>query len=648
LFLKTCLRSGAAACAVTLVFAAGGAGAQSVDDNAVKQAEDAFGTRVGQEAVGLYSATSARGFNPQDAGNMRLEGLYFDQRTQFLCGRIQKSTTMRVGLPAQDFAFPAPTGIVDISISQPTPKWTPALAVQYLKPHGLNFIAGALQGPVTDTVGVYFGISYVENTGSHNGSWVMNCGALVGRWTPNDKLQVMPLYTWNDRRNDESPPQILMAGALTPPRFNRRMFYGQSWAERHAFEETYGAIVRAAPLETWTINAGLFNSVSERVPSATVLFRNTNAAGIGTLDITGFPEHYAASVSGEVRATGVFTQGKVWQHTINLSVRGRDTDRKFGGGQTVGFGPRRVGVNDPVFEPAYVYGVRDIDHVRQITPGAAYTGRWAGTGALSVGVQKSLYRRDLSKEKGAATRTKSEPWLYYSTVAFYATNEITLFGSYMRGLEEFGVAPDNAANRGEPMRASLTEQIDAGVHYRIKPGLSASASVFEISKPYFDRDTTNVFTNVGALKHQGVELSLTGRLSPTWTVVTGALFLKPRVSGLPVDQGRLAEVPAGTPWQNINLNTQFSPPSWKGAALDATVEVTGRYYADRLNTLRMPSYATLNIGARYPLNIAGGRAVLRLLVNNITNTFAWTVNGASGAFAPISPTTYMVRLLADF
>lgn len=44
-------------------------------------ADDAFGTAVGLQNVGLYSETDARGFNPQQAGNLRIEGLYFDQQT---------------------------------------------------------------------------------------------------------------------------------------------------------------------------------------------------------------------------------------------------------------------------------------------------------------------------------------------------------------------------------------------------------------------------------------------------------------------------------------------------------------------------------------------------------------------------------------
>jgi len=59
-----------------------------------------------------------RGFSPTRAGNIRIEGLYFDQ-VWGLTGRIRRSTTIRVGLSAFGFDFPAPTGIVDYSFRKP-------------------------------------------------------------------------------------------------------------------------------------------------------------------------------------------------------------------------------------------------------------------------------------------------------------------------------------------------------------------------------------------------------------------------------------------------------------------------------------------------------------------------------------------------
>src|SRR5207245_3996795 len=47
-----------------------------------------FGLRLGLESIGLYGPGGVRGFNPQSAGNVRIDGLYFDQ---------QRSEERRVG-----------------------------------------------------------------------------------------------------------------------------------------------------------------------------------------------------------------------------------------------------------------------------------------------------------------------------------------------------------------------------------------------------------------------------------------------------------------------------------------------------------------------------------------------------------------------
>ena len=66
---------------VVLVLLPLAAAAQRVDDNAVTAADDAFGTTVGTQVIGLYDTDGARGFSPKDAGNLRIDGLYFDQQT---------------------------------------------------------------------------------------------------------------------------------------------------------------------------------------------------------------------------------------------------------------------------------------------------------------------------------------------------------------------------------------------------------------------------------------------------------------------------------------------------------------------------------------------------------------------------------------
>ena len=63
-------------------------------ENAVTQADDAFGTSIGNEDVGIYNSFDVRGFSPTRAGNVRIEGLYYDQVWP-LTSRVRRSTTIR-------------------------------------------------------------------------------------------------------------------------------------------------------------------------------------------------------------------------------------------------------------------------------------------------------------------------------------------------------------------------------------------------------------------------------------------------------------------------------------------------------------------------------------------------------------------------
>jgi iron complex outermembrane receptor protein len=93
--------------------------AQHASDNPVVSAEDAFGLTVGLESTGLYNPGLIRGFNPQTAGNARIDGLYFDQQAP-LTERVIEGSTIRVGISEVGYAFPAPTGIVDYDLRHAT------------------------------------------------------------------------------------------------------------------------------------------------------------------------------------------------------------------------------------------------------------------------------------------------------------------------------------------------------------------------------------------------------------------------------------------------------------------------------------------------------------------------------------------------
>ena len=623
------------------------ASAQRADENGVTSAEDAFGTKVGNDNVGLYESRNARGFDPQQAGNMRIEGLYFDQPATF-GSRLTRSTTMRIGLSAQSYPFPAPTGIADIHLILPANKTIVSASAEIQAPVGQRGITAEVSTPlIADKLGMVLSSKADTRRSDWRGEAQVLIGAGLFRWTPKDSVEIIPFIYYNQSFGEEVQPYVLTGGAFLPPRVDRSVFFGQDWAERRSNDFDAGVIMRSTPWTNWRLQAGLFRSVQDRPHNYVVFLRNTQADGTANLDILAYPKHASGSTSGEVRASGVFTSGS-YRQTVHIALRGRDTTRLFGGGTTVNFGPSRIGIYRAVTEPAYILGTRDKDVVSQFTPGVSYVGEWSNVGEFSVGLQKSFYHRGFGREGATPVTTRSQPWLYNATLALHFSADLTAYAGYTRGLEEFGTAPENAVNGGEPVPAGLTKQLDAGFRYRIFPGLNLMAGVFEVSKPYFDRDTANIYTDVGNLRHRGIEMSLAGRPIKGVTVVAGAMILQARVSGLPVDQGLIGDVPPGTPPTITRLNVQYEIPAWHGLSVDAQVETSGSVYANRLDTLRAPATATLALGARYAFTALQAKANLRVQVQNITNAYDWNVEGASGRFSASSPRRYLVRLAADF
>src|SRR5215472_10731239 len=103
---------------------AGTAAAEGTDTNVVTASADAFGVSIGVEALGVYSPSQVRGFDPLAAGNGRIEGLYADVLGQTipygpLPARLVLDTRIRVGPAAAGFPFPSPTGIVDFTLRSP-------------------------------------------------------------------------------------------------------------------------------------------------------------------------------------------------------------------------------------------------------------------------------------------------------------------------------------------------------------------------------------------------------------------------------------------------------------------------------------------------------------------------------------------------
>lgn len=633
----------------TSICFAGTASAQRADDNAVSAADDAFGTTVGNESTGLYSSQNARGFSPQSAGNVRVEGLFFDrQGAQGFTSRLFAGNTIHVGISAQSYPFPAPTGIANFRLRTPGEESVVSVFAGF-GPYDEYSVEIDTQTPLIPgklSLGVGFGYKNTAwDWGSH--SWTWSAASIV-KWRPTDNIEIIPFWSQSEISDWEVRPFIFTAGPFLPPKINRRTNFSQDWADWEENNTNFGVITRVNAWDDWTIRLGLFRSLSVRPENYLLFYSDTQPDGSADLSFFGQQDQRFGSYSGELRVSRIMVEGPR-RHTVHIAAKGRDVSRQFDGTSILPFGPAQIGVEMRVPRPDFVFGELDRNSTRQGTFGATYEGFWRDVGEFSVGLQKTWYKQTTAQVGLSEVSSKSSPWLYNATMAVYATDDLALYGSYTRGLEESGVAPDRANNRGEAVPASITEQIDAGVRYAITSRLKIVAGVFEVKKPFIETDAANVFGKIGSVRHRGVEISVAGELTDGLTIVAGTVLLQARVSGQLVDQGVIGRVPFGRNPRVSNLNVQYGPASWGGFSLETSIRNVVQGFADTANLLKLSPKTNVDLGARYRFNLFGAPAQLRARVQNVTNTYGWSIAGGSAAwYSYDGPTRFSISLAADF
>lgn len=631
--------------AVTAILAASlgaPAGAQRAGENAVTSADDAFGTSVGNEQIGLYSSDEVRGFSPGAAGNIRIDGLYlgglFIGNPRLLAG-----TSVKVGLTAQGYPFPAPTGIVELSLRPAGPK--PLLSAVV---HGGFQDGSELDGqlPLTNDLSLAGGVGFnhfIDNPGGDYGNYWS--AGIAPAWRPNKETEVRAFYALEVGPKDVSTPFIFVNGPHLPPRIPHR-FQGQHWAAWYNRNEMMGLFGHTVLRGGWSLKGGLFHQVFENKKSFNTLFLDTAADGASDFVVAIHPVRTTKYSAGEARLTRQFDEGPR-RHEIHLSVKGGSRSGDFGGEQVVDFGPVTVGQIPPQFpKPNVEFGPETSDKSRQRTGGIAYHGIWPGVGEVGLGLQRTDYRKTISPPNAPAIVTRAHPWLWNATLAVNLFRGLVAYGGYTRGLEDSGVAPEIAVNRSEAPPALLTSQRDVGLRYAFGP-MRLVVGGFDVRKPYFNLDPDLVFRDLGTVRHRGLEISLAGEPVKGLNLIAGAVVMKPRVSGPAVDLGLLGPKPVGQAETMITGYADYRLPFAPAFSVNLGVNYLGMRPASADNLVTVPSRTIVDLGGRYRFTVGKSPATLRLQLSNITNRYAWDVSDFGG-FRRNRPRSIQADLSVDF
>ena len=603
--------------------------AQRADENAVTAAEDAFGTTVGSQQIGLYDLEHVRGFSPRAAGNLRIEGLYFDMQTYGTNRCLFVEQTVRVGLAAQFFDTPSPTGIANFTLHATGPA-NGASVVATRGPFLLSSVELDAQR-VARGGAVGAGLCYHAESNFDidlaRRSHVFEAGA-VGHWQPTANVEVIPFWAEMHGREHDELPTVYVNGRDRPPEFMTARLPAQRWARWAWNETTAGVLARSVGVGTWSWAGGVFLSDGEYPVNYNDIYDDLDANGTVRHELDVTPPAHSRSTSGELRLLHRAVSGsqvRMW----SVALRGRNLSRSFGGDYfhdyTDDFGRMRIDDYRALPEPVVSFTPDSEDHASQLGVGVSFEQRWVGRGAVSVGIQKLDYRRAIVAPT-VTTREHSAPTLASVRLTADMRRTMVVYAGYTRGLEDSAPAPNNATNAFATAPATATWQVDAGMRLTPSDGTQIVAGVFEIQKAYFNLDNAGHYGQLGYILHRGVEASATIDGSGGLTTVLGAVWLRPSValSDAAVDPN--GGVALGTIPLHLNADLDYAPQGWGPWSGGLMLN----YFSERpAGQAQLPGYGTVSASVRYRKILFARTCLLRLDAYDLNNAVDPSV-GPSG------------------
>jgi len=220
-------------------------------------------------------------------------------------------------------------------------------------------------------------------------------------------------------------------------------------------------------------------------------------------------------------------------------------------------------------------------------------------------------------------------------VVFKASKQVSLYANYIEALVQGEVASATAPNNpGAVLAPYQSKQKEIGVKYD-GGNFGGNLGLFSIERP--SAYTVNgTFTTDGEQKNEGVEFNLYGEPVRGLRLLGGVTFLSAKQvksDGGTFDGKKII----GIPDTQANAGLEWDVPGIKGLTLTGRALYTASQYANRANTLSIPSWTRLDLGARYLTTMGEKLVTWRARVDNVTDRNYWaSVGGAS-------PTdTYMV------
>lgn len=242
-----------------------------------------------------------------------------------------------------------------------------------------------------------------------------------------------------------------------------------------------------------------------------------------------------------------------------------------------------------------------------------------------VGVRSSRYE---SEAVGASATTRYEADEVNPSVSlmYKPTSRLSVYGSYLEGVEESGQASTSLANAGEFLPPAVAKQKEIGVKAEVAQGVLLQAAYFDIKRPSTFVDASNRLVLNGLAQYKGVELAASGEVTKQLSLIGSLLFLDAKQLNRE-NAATFDKTPENTPKRTASLFAEYRLQSVPGLALNGGLFFVGKRPVNNANQAWVGGYTTVSLGARYSTKIAGKKTTFQAVLDNATDKQYWSAAG---------------------
>ena len=604
------------------------------------------GVTTSQINTSVYSNLAIRGIVVENRGNYRLNGTLPIINLVDLPLENKFRVEALKGASALYYGFTTPAGIINLTSKRPTED--PHLGLKVAgNDHGQ--LVGSFD--LSDTWGTFGarlnGAYGKQDTGVSKVDGDREFVGLALDWRPNDRVAVQLDAEYIQKAISE--PTIILMATTGPSAFqlpelrDPEVNLGAEWMKSDAEQNNLLLHAQYKFSSAWALSFDVGRSTLDRFRRFSD-FRNYDLiTGDGTVAVD--PLNRVAYQNDMMRAevVGTFATGLL-EHDVILGWSSNVRDIAVPARTAILF-PQNY--YNPVDLPFAPFPARVVTNPTEIDDSGFYIFDKIGIGEkiqLLAGVRKSDY---VESSRLAGVTYADKPTTPSFGLVIRPTEQLSLYATYIEGMESGGTAPSSAVNAGDTLPAALSEQIEAGIKFEPRKGFLLTLAYFDIDRAssFVDPDT-NIFVQDGRATYQGFEFSGTGEVTENLSLYVTAMELdaeqenaaNPLVIGNRLDN---------TPERTYSGFAEYRIPAISGLAVSAGVFYIGDRAVNALNQQFAPGYTTYDLGASFTTELGGNPTAFRINVENVTGKKYWAATG-SGFLAPGLPRVVKMSIETTF